>query len=453
MEQTLDLTQGLLAVVSRKFTRTLHTQDTFVKSSTEVVGAVLKNALGGGSKKNTPPSPQSQSPPSYVNRGALVDQSHRGPQRFPCFFPVSSPTRFVPTTTPDVEPKFPEVVFSGDGGRSLLWKMAVSDVGASKIELLQNGFAPPFFSNGSKIAIVVSGVGTAGLVMEKNGNMEEIVLQVRPGDAIAIPEGIVSWWFNSSPRNFVILFIRHTDKGQCFKDFHLAGGRGVFGGFRRDLLSRALDLDGGDATTFVRSQTTNGVILKIADDFNVPVFDETNRNDVVTNLIGLVPSVQDAGGAVFVLNSTTDLPLLKEMGCGVSVVCLDQRATYSPTYSRGSTFQIIYISSGGGQFQVVGASGENLLNTTVEAQQLFLVPGSSVISASAGSSGLAWLSMVDTLSPSFVTLAGKGSVLKALSPTIVQAAFAVTSELETVVRAKRSADVFCFPSTPAEEEE
>lgn len=233
--------------------------------------------------------------------------------------------------------------------------------------------------------------------MEKNGNMEEIVLQVRPGDAIAIPEGIVSWWFNSSPRNFVILFIRHTDKGQCFKDFHLAGGRGVFGGFRRDLLSRALDLDGGDATTFVRSQTTNGVILKIADDFNVPVFDETNRNDVVTNLIGLVPSVQDAGGAVFVLNSTTDLPLLKEMGCGVSVVCLDQRATYSPTYSRGSTFQIIYISSGGGQFQVVGASGENLLNTTVEAQQLFLVPGSSVISASAGSSGLAWLSMVDTL--------------------------------------------------------
>ena len=51
-------------------------------------------------------------------------------------------------------------------------------------------------------------------------------------------------------------------------------------------------------------------------------------------------------------------------------------------------------------------------------------------------------------SPSFVTLAGKGSVLKALSSTIVQAAFAVTSELETVVRAKRSEDAFCFPAPP-----
>ncbi|CAN7134281.1 unnamed protein product [Brassica rapa subsp. narinosa] len=326
--------------------------------------------------------------------------------------------------------------------------MAVSDVGASQIELLQNGFASPFLSSGSKIAIVVSGVGTAGLVMEKNGNMEEIVVPVRPGDAIAIPEGMASWWFNSSRRNLIILFLRHTDKGQCFKDFHLAGDRGVFNGFCRDLLSRALDLDGGDVTTFVRSQTTNGVILKMADDFNVPVFDETNRNGVVTNLIGFVPSVRDAGGAVIVLNSTTDLPLLQEMGCGVSVVCLHPRATYSLTYSRGSTFQIIYISSGGGQFQVVGASGEDLLNTTVEAQQLFLVPASSVISASAGSHGLAWLSMVDTLSPSFVTLAGKGSVLKALSSTIVQAAFAVTSELETVVRAKRSEDAFCFPAPP-----
>lgn len=40
--------EGLLAVVSRKFTRTLHTQDTFVKSSTEVVArSRFEERLGG----------------------------------------------------------------------------------------------------------------------------------------------------------------------------------------------------------------------------------------------------------------------------------------------------------------------------------------------------------------------------------------------------------------------
>lgn len=78
-------------------------------------------------------------------------------------------------------------------------------------------------------------------------------------------------------------------------------------------MSRALDLDGGTVTTCVRSQTTNGVILKIDNDFSMPMFDVANRNNVVTNLSSVVPTVNDAGGAVLVLNST-NLPLFKEVG-------------------------------------------------------------------------------------------------------------------------------------------
>jgi len=48
-------------------------------------------------------------------------------------------------------------------------------------------------------------------------------------------------------------------------------------------------------------------------------------------------------------------------------------------------------------------------------------------------------------SPVFTHMAGSSSVWKALSPTVLQAAFNVDPEVEKLFRSKRTADAIFFP--------
>ncbi|KAJ4879287.1 Uncharacterized protein Rs2_36341 [Raphanus sativus] len=103
-----------------------------VNTSAQVIRTGLKIVLEGVSKK-TPPS-------SYVipNPDAVVKQPqvcHHSRPLFPCFFPTASHTLEGPTLvhTTDLQPKFPVVVFRGEGERSMSYMAAV---GATKIELI-----------------------------------------------------------------------------------------------------------------------------------------------------------------------------------------------------------------------------------------------------------------------------------------------------------------------------
>ncbi|KAL5169436.1 12S seed storage globulin 1 [Glycine soja] len=147
---------------------------------------------------------------------------------------------------------------------------------------------------------------------------------------------------------------------------------------------------------------------------------------------------------VVVLN-TKNLPLVGEVGLGADLVRLDGKAMCSPGFSCDSAFQVTYIVRGSGRAQVVGADGRRVLETTVKAGNLFIVPRFFVVSKIADSDGLEWFSIITTPNPVFTHLAGSIGAWKALSPTVLQAAFNVDAGLEQLFRSKRNADAIFFP--------
>ncbi|RZB84139.1 hypothetical protein D0Y65_032518 [Glycine soja] len=87
----------------------------------------------------------------------------------------------------------------------------------------------------------------------------------------------------------------------------------------------------------------------------------------------------------------------------------------------------------------------SVLETTVKAVNLFIVPRFFVVSKIADPDGLEWFSIISTPNTIFTHLAGSSSVWKALSPSVLQAAFNVDPEVEQLFRSKRTADAIFFP--------
>ncbi|KAI8028612.1 hypothetical protein LOK49_LG02G01081 [Camellia lanceoleosa] len=89
---------------------------------------------------------------------------------------------------------------------------------------------------------------------------EEKVLAIRKGDAIALPFGVVTWWYNKEDTELVVLFLGDTSKGHkagSFTDFFLTGSNGIFNGFSTEFVSRAWDLEENVVKTMVGKQTGN----------------------------------------------------------------------------------------------------------------------------------------------------------------------------------------------------
>ncbi|KAF3497176.1 hypothetical protein DY000_02055136 [Brassica cretica] len=149
-----------------------------------------------------------------------------------------------------------------------------------------------------------------------------------------------------------------------------------------------------------------------------------NRDSLVFNSFTAVLGEGDSSGDAFFLNST-NLPLLNEVGWGASIIQLGSGCIYPPTYACATKFQIILVFSGSGNVEVVGPNGDSIINAAVEKGHLFIVPDTSVLSATAGHIGLSWLSIFN--SPT-------GSVLKSLSQAVVQAAFNVTPPMARKIR-------------------
>ncbi|KAF3959619.1 hypothetical protein CMV_015587 [Castanea mollissima] len=73
--------------------------------------------------------------------------------------------------------------------------------------------------------------GVAGIVLPES---EEKVLAIKKGDAIALPFGAVTWWYNEEDTELIVLFLGDTSKAHKageFTDFFLTGSNGIFTGF------------------------------------------------------------------------------------------------------------------------------------------------------------------------------------------------------------------------------
>ncbi|KAJ6678382.1 hypothetical protein OIU85_008917 [Salix viminalis] len=224
----------------------------------------------------------------------------------------------------------------------------------------------------------------------------------------------------------------------------LTGSHGIFTGFSAEFVSRAWDVDEEAVRSLVGNQTAEGIV-KLDEAFEMPEPEEEHREGFVYNCeeAPLDVDIKD-GGKVVVLN-TKNLPLVAEVGLGADLVKLDGGAMCSPGFSCDSALQVTYIVSGGGRVQIVGVDGQRVLETTVKAGHLFIVPRFFVVSKICDPDGMSWFSIITTPNPVFTHLAGRTSVWKALSPQVLEASFKVSPDVEQLFRSKRMNEEIFFP--------
>ncbi|KAJ4978072.1 hypothetical protein NE237_008852 [Protea cynaroides] len=351
----------------------------------------------------------------------------------------------------DLSPKLAKKQYGGDGGSYLTWSpselpmLREGNIGAAKLALEKDGFALPRYSDSAKVVYVLQGSGTAGIALAEAE--KEKVIAIKKGDAIAVPFGAVTWWYNNQDTELVVLFLGDTSKAHKvgeFTDFYLTGSNGLFTGFSTEFVARAWDLEEDMVKTLVGSQKGSGIV-KLKSGVRLPEPKKEDRDGFALNCEEAPLDINiNNGGRVVVLN-TKNLPLVGVVGLGADLVRLDGRAMCSPGFSCDSALQVTYVIRGSGRVQVVGVDGRRVLETTLKAGCLFIVPRFFVVSKIADNDGLEWFSIITTPNPIFTNLAGKTSVWKALSPEVLEASFNVAPDVEQLLRSKRNSDAVFFP--------
>lgn len=352
----------------------------------------------------------------------------------------------------DISPKLPQKVYGSDGGSYLGWcpkelpMLEKADIGAAKLGLEKGGLALPAYSDSAKVAYVLQGSGICGITLPEVS--KEKVLPVKAGDAIALPFGVLTWWYNKDDTELVVLFLGDTSKGHSrgvFTNFQITGTSGIFTGFTPEFVSRAWDLPEDQVKQLVASQTGCGIV-KVKDGQKMPEPNPKDREGMVLNCFEAPLDVDIKGGGRVVVLNTKNLPLVGEVGLGADLVQIDGFSMCSPGFSCDSAFQVTYIVKGSGRVQVVGIDGKRVLETHVKAGYLFIVPRFFVVSKIADADGMSWFSIITTPNPIFSHLAGRTSVWKALSPEVLEAAFNTTPEMEKLFRSKRTnSEIFFAP--------
>ena len=66
------------------------------------------------------------------------------------------------------------------------------------------------------------------------------MLSLKTGDAIVLPFGVMTWWFNPEDTELLILFLGETSKGHrpgVFTDFQITGANSIYTGFTPEFVS------------------------------------------------------------------------------------------------------------------------------------------------------------------------------------------------------------------------
>ncbi|RWR92906.1 glutelin type-A 1-like protein [Cinnamomum micranthum f. kanehirae] len=354
----------------------------------------------------------------------------------------------------DVEltPKTAQKFYGSDGGSYYIWSssdvpiLSEAKVGAGKLVLAPLGLALPHYADAAKIGYVLQGQGIVGLVFQEGP--KEKVVRLNQGDAIALNFGDVSWWYNDGDTEFVVVFLGESAKayspGQFTYSF-LAGTNNILHGFSMEFLTRAWNLEKVQVTELLTSQTGQ-VIVKVKEGIHIPDPCESDHAKGIVFNFNTAPFDVDVkhGGRTMSLTSM-NMPLLGETGLSAKLVKLDANAMFSPGFSTDSSVQVIYIVRGSGRVEIVGVDGSRALEAKVTAGSLFVVPRLFVVAQIADGEGMEWFSIITNPQPSFSHFGGKTSVLNALSPQLLEAAFNVTPDLVKLFKVKGSKDVIFFP--------
>ncbi|CAL5214322.1 unnamed protein product [Lathyrus oleraceus] len=343
----------------------------------------------------------------------------------------------------DLTPKTAQPLLEGDGGGYYIWLssqvpvLAKTNVGAGQLVLEPQGFALPHYADSAKIGYVVEGTdGVVGMVLPKT--RKEVVLKLKQGDVIPVPIGTISWWFNDGHSNLNIIFLGETSTAHVpgqFTYFFLTGLQGPLGSFSSELIGKIYNLDKDEVSQLTQSQK-GVVVIKLEKDQQMPKPQLDLTGDFVYDIDTKVPETEVHYGGLVTTLTEKDFPFIKDVGLSVIRVKLEPNAIKAPSNLITYGIQLIYIARGSGKFEIVGLSGERVLDAQVKAGHLIVVPHFFVVAQIAGDEGMESYSIVTTTKPLFEELAGKTSVWGALSPLVQQVSFNVDSKFQKLFISK-----------------
>ncbi|XP_050376800.1 LOW QUALITY PROTEIN: cocosin 1-like [Argentina anserina] len=331
----------------------------------------------------------------------------------------------------DLTPKSAVAAFEGDDGGYYVWSfpaLGEANVGAGKLVLKPSGFALPHYADSAKLGYVLQGEdGVVGMVLPSTS--EEVVLKLKKGDVIPVPLGAVSWWFNNgdSADDLVIVFLGETTKAYTpgvFTYFFIAGTQSLLGGFSTDFISKSFNITNDEADEVTKNQ--KGVLLVKLEDGKTML--PTPFSVLTRKLVHQLN--------VCATLTEKEFPFLKQAGLSANLIKLEPFAISSPTYTTDSTVQVIYVVGGGGRVQIAGLNGQSVLDAEVTAGQLIVVPRFFMVAKLAGEKGMECVSVITSSRAVLEDLAGKTSVLKALSPEVLRISLNINPELQTLLRSK-----------------
>ncbi|CAA0839014.1 RmlC-like cupins superfamily protein [Striga hermonthica] len=339
-------------------------------------------------------------------------------------------------------------VYEGEGGGYYAWTpsnfpvLAQLAVGAGKLVLRPRGFALPHYANSFKIGYVVQGTCTVGLLQPNN--RQETVVKVREGDAIPVPMGSISWWFNGGDSDMTIIFLGETKQsynpGQ-FDYFFLTGALGALGAFSTEFTSKLYNLDQPESKKLAKSQTA-ALILKLGEEISMPDQSNCHDREYVANLLDLIRSDKSCCPKPVARADVTadNFGLLEKIGLSASLVRLGPNSVLGPSYSTDGSTRVIYVLKGGGRVQVVGLNGSLALDDDVREEHVLVVPRFFAVALFAGEKGMEFYAVTTSSRPEEGELVGIRSAWTGLSSPVLQASLNVSPEFVKIFKSRNEED-------------
>lgn len=271
--------------------------------------------------------------------------------------------------------------------------------------------------------------GVAAMICPES--TEEKLVKLTKGDAIVVPSGVVSWWFNAGHDDIHVIFLGETRNATVPGKFTYAlvtGAIGILKGFSAKVISKAYNISEEQANELTGSQK-EALIFKLSQGKTMPK--PSNKNEhLIFNFDKILPDVHiEKGGSIKFMTSEKHPPL-EGIQLSGKLLKLDPNAMLAPTYyAKDSGVELTYVTQGSGWIQIVGLNGQIALDTQLEAGQLFAVPNLHVVAIGAGKEGIECCSIVTTSKPILGQLAGKKSLWNVISPQTLQSSLDVSPEL------------------------
>ncbi|XP_016504127.1 12S seed storage protein CRB-like [Nicotiana tabacum] len=294
-----------------------------------------------------------------------------------------------------------KMVYEGEGGGYSEWcpkeheVLQDHNIGAAKLVLSTNGFALPCYSDSAKVAYVLQGSGILGVVLP---GQEEKLVAIRKGDAIALPVGVVTWWYNKDVTELEILFLGDTKtavKLGSFTDFLLKGSNSNnLSCFSPEFIGRAWKSDKSVLKTLIGPHLARSIV-KLNPGFEISEAElKDYRDGMLLNCEETAPSRfdTDGGGEILDLN-TENLAIIGDIGLGASRATLNGNAAYYPEISVDPAIRVTYIIKGSGTVKVRDFGGF-VTDRQIEAGELFVVPRLLSVCKIADPDGMEWFSIV-----------------------------------------------------------